>query len=92
MEAAAVNELNVLLQQGSVTLQIYAKSLAAIKTQKQRERSAPAPALHDVVQNVLDEPISEEVKMRLQKPLLPRKPRPVPPPRPSRRRKRKAII
>ena len=92
MEAAAVKELNALLQQGSITLQIYVESLAAIKTQKQHERSTPAPALHDVVQNILDEPISEEVKRGLLMPLLPRNRRPVPPPRPSRRRKRKAIV
>ena len=41
---------------------------------------------------MLYEPISEEVKRRLLKPLLPQNPRPVPPPRPSRRRKRKAIV
>ena len=92
MEAAAVKKLNALLQQGSITLQIYADSLAAIKTQKERERPTPAPAFHDVVQNILDEPISEEVKRRLLKPLLPRNPRPVPPPRPRRRRKRNAIV
>ena len=84
----AVKELTVLLQQASINLQIY----AAIKTQKQRERSKPVPALHDVVQNILDEPISEEVKRRLLKPLLPRNIRPVPPQRPSKRIKRKAIV
>ena len=62
MEAGAVTELTALLQQGSITLQMYAEGLATIKTQKQRERSTPAPALHYVVQNILDEPISEEVK------------------------------
>ena len=67
-------ELTALLQQGSITLQMYAVGLAAINTQKQRERSTPAPALHDVGQNILDEPISEEVKRRLLKPLLPRNP------------------
>ena len=92
MEAADVKELNAHLQQGSITLQMYAEGLAAIKTQKQRERSTPAPALHDVVYTILGEPISEEVKRRLLKPLLPRNPRPVPPPRPSKRRKRKAIV
>ena len=54
MEAAAVKELKALLQKGYITLQIYAESLAAIKTQKQRDRSTSAPALHDVVQNILD--------------------------------------
>ena len=44
MVAAAVKELNALLQQGSINLQIYAESLAAIKTQKQRERSTPGPS------------------------------------------------
>ena len=62
MAAAAVKELNALLQQGLISLQMYAERLAAIKTQKQRERPTPAPALHDVAQNILDETISEEVK------------------------------
>ena len=88
---AAVKELTALLQQGSITRQIYAEGLAAIKTQKQRERPTPAPALHDVVQNILDEPISEEVKA-IAEALLLRNPRPVPPSRPSRKRKRKAIV
>ena len=42
-----------------------------------------------VVNNILDEPISEAVKER---PLLPRKYRPSPPPRKAKERKRKAII
>ena len=55
----------------------------------------PESTLHDVAQNIMDEPIPEEVKRRLLKPLLPRKPRPSPAPRPSikvRERKRKAIV
>ena len=47
--------------------------------------------LHDVVQNILDEPIPDSVKGRLLKPLYPEKYRP---PRPSptwKDRKRKAI-
>ena len=50
-----------------------------------------AGALEPVVHNVLDEPISEAVKGRLPKPLLPRKYRPLPPPRKVKERKRKAI-
>ena len=42
-----------------------------------------------VVNNILDEPISEAVKER---PLLPRKYRPSPPPRKAKEKKRKAII
>ena len=42
-----------------------------------------------VVNNILDEPISEAVKER---PLLPRKYRPSPPPRKAKERKKKAII
>ena len=42
-----------------------------------------------VVNNILDEPISEAVKER---PLLPRKYRPSPPPRKAKESKRKAII
>ena len=53
----------------------------------------PAPAvLQDVVRNILDAPISEAVKKRLLKPLLPEAYRPTPPPRKARERKRKAII
>ena len=55
----------------------------------------PESILHDVAQNIIDEPITEEVKWRLLKPLLPRKPRHIPAPRPSIKageRKRKAIV
>lgn len=51
--------------------------------------------LHDVVKNILDEPIPEAVKKRLLKPLRPVKPRPVPPPSRSdnkKDRKRKALV
>ncbi|KAK3791050.1 hypothetical protein RRG08_010454 [Elysia crispata] len=47
--------------------------------------------LHDVVKNILDEPIPEAVKRRLLRPLQPRKYRPIPPPRRAKERKRKAI-
>ena len=47
--------------------------------------------LHDVVKNILDEPISDSVKARLLKPLQPGKYRPSPPPRKAKERKRKAI-
>ena len=53
------------------------------------------PTLHDVVQNILDEPISDSVKARLLKPLQPGKYRPSPPPRVAKQRakerKRKAL-
>ena len=48
------------------------------------------PTLHDVVQNILDEPIPKAVKERLLKPLQPGKYRPSPPPRKAKERKRKA--
>ena len=51
----------------------------------------PDSALHDVVRNILDEPIPEVVKRRLLRPLKPRKYRPIPPPRRAKERKRKAI-
>ena len=47
------------------------------------------PTLHDVVQNILDEPIPKAVKERLLKPLQPGKYRPSPPPRKAKERKRK---
>ena len=55
----------------------------------------PESTLHDVAQNIKDEPIHEGVKKGLLKPLLPRKPRPSPAPRPSikaKEKKRKAIV
>jgi len=39
------------------------------------------PALRKIVQNVLDEPISQETEKRLEKPLLPKPFQPTPPPR-----------
>ena len=45
------------------------------------------PTLHDVVQNILDEPIPKAVKDRLLKPLQPEKYRPSPPPRKRKRGK-----
>ena len=51
----------------------------------------PESTLHDVVKNILDEPIPKAVKGRLLKPLQPRKYRPSPPPRKAKERKRKAI-
>ncbi|KAK3757404.1 hypothetical protein RRG08_033172 [Elysia crispata] len=51
----------------------------------------PESTLHDVVKNILDEPIPEAVKRRLLKPLQPREYRPIPPPRKAKARKRKAI-
>ena len=53
----------------------------------------PESTLHDEAQNIMDEPIPEEVKSRLLKPL--RKPRPSPAPRPiikARERKRNTIV
>ena len=47
--------------------------------------------LHDVVRNILDEPIPEAVKWRLLKPLQPREYRPSPAPRKKKAAKRKAI-
>ena len=51
----------------------------------------PDSTLHDVVKNILDEPIPEAVKRRLLKPLQPRKYQPIPPPRRAKERKRKSI-
>ena len=49
------------------------------------------PTLHDVVQNILDQPIPDSAKARLLKPLQPGKYRPSPPPRKAKERKRKAL-
>ena len=51
----------------------------------------PDSAFHDVVKNILDEPIPEVVKRRLLKPLKPQKYRPIPPPLKAKAKKRKAI-
>ena len=48
--------------------------------------------LHDVVENIIDEPISGAIKRRLLKPLLPEKPRPYGLPRTRKEWKRKAIL
>jgi hypothetical protein len=45
--------------------------------------------IHDVVQNILDEPIPEETKKRLLKPLLPR---PLPPPRKRKIEKQTGLL
>ena len=47
--------------------------------------------LHDVVQNILDEPIPDSVKVRLLKPLQPGNYLPSPLPRKKKTAKRKAI-
>src|SRR5688572_11966941 len=47
------------------------------------------PALRNIIQNILDEPIPEATKRRLLKPLLPR---PVPPVRKQRGVKRKTLL
>ena len=54
------------------------------------EMQTPEP-VQSVVHIILDEPISEAVKARLLKPLLPRIYRPFPPPRKVKERKKKAI-
>ena len=52
----------------------------------------PDPTLHDLVKNIMDEPIPETIKVRLLQPLRPRINRPPPPlPWEKRGRKRKAI-
>ncbi|KAK3753831.1 hypothetical protein RRG08_006222 [Elysia crispata] len=51
----------------------------------------PDSAFHDVLKNILDEPIPEVVKRRLLKPLKPQKYRPIPPPRKAKAKKSKAI-
>ena len=66
------------------------QQLADVIGQLLAEMQMPEP-VQSVVHNILDEPISEAVKERLLKPLLPRKYRALPPPRKVKERKRKAI-
>jgi len=51
-----------------------------------------APAVRKVVQNVLEEPISQETQARLQKPLLPKPCQPRAPPRQRKSRKTQALL
>ena len=51
-----------------------------------------APAVRKVVQNVLEEPISQETQARLQKPLLPKPYQPRAPPRQRKSRKTQALL
>ena len=48
--------------------------------------------LHDVVRNIMDEPIPVAIKRRLLKPLMPGKPRPSRPTRTRKERKSRAIL
>ena len=50
------------------------------------------PAERKIVQNVLDEPISQETEKRLQKPLLPKPYQPRPPPRQRKARKMEELL
>ena len=51
-----------------------------------------ASAVRKIVQNVLDEPISQETEKRLHKPLLPKPFQPRAPPRQRRTRKRQELL
>ena len=51
-----------------------------------------APAVRKIVQNVLDEPISQEMEKRLRKPLLPKPFQPRAPPRQRRARKSQELL
>jgi len=50
------------------------------------------PTVRKIVQNVLDEPISQETEKRLQKPLLPKPFQPRPPPRQRKARKMQELL
>jgi len=50
------------------------------------------PAVRKIVQNVLDEPISQETEKRLQKPLIPKPYQPRPPPRQRKVRKNQDLL
>ena len=68
------------------------KQAAMDKYIEQLLAEIPDPTFHDVIKNILDEPIPEAVKEHLLKPLKPGKCRPSPPPRKLKERKRKAIV
>ena len=51
-----------------------------------------APAVRKIIQNILDEPISQKVEKSLDKPLLPKPLQPTAPPRKRRRRKIQEIL
>ena len=52
----------------------------------------PDSTLHDVVRNILDEPIPAATKKRLLKPLLPQPPLPIPPMRKRKLEKQKVVL
>ena len=52
----------------------------------------PEEPLLDVVQNIMDELLSQQVKIKLLKPLLPQRYAPKTPPRKRKERKRKAML
>jgi len=54
--------------------------------------SENVPVVRKVVQNVLDEPISQETEKRLQKPLRPKAYRPRPLPRQIKKRKMQELL
>jgi len=80
MTAQNINIEELLKELGPETLQALEQLLAE-----------DAPAVRKTIQNIMDEPISDKVKKRLNKPLIPKKFQPIAPPR-KRERKTQEIL
>jgi len=78
MSVLNINTEELLKELDRATLQALEQSLAE-----------DAPAVRKIIQNMLDEPISEKVDKSLDKPLLPKPFQPIAPPRKRRGEKYK---
>ena len=94
----AVNQLNVLLRQGVISVQTYVDGLDAIALRREcptpaprRQPPTPAPRRQSSTQRIAEIQAPAVVQSILDTP-IPEAYRPIPPPRKPRERKRKAII
>ena len=81
MSVLNINIEELLKELDPATLQALEQSLAE-----------NVPAVRKIIHNILDEPISEKVEKRLDKPLIPKTFQPTAPPRKRRRRKTQEIL
>ena len=81
MSVLNINIEELLKELDPATLQAFEQLLAE-----------DAPAVRKIIQNILDEPISEKVEKSLDKPLLPKPLQPTAPPRKRRGRKTQEIL